>query len=139
MEESNKKNGLEKLDSQRERVMKNLFKKRKEKIPEKEVQKERKEEFEKHKELIEEKIEEEKKTLEADPETLKEEMDEEERQIESLKGEGKLSRLLNIAQEKGVAFAVEVAKDMKDPYLLDALHDILARSGFYKEFVKKSK
>ena len=34
-----------------------------------------------------------------------------------------------IAKEKGVAFAISVAKDMQDPYLLDTLHDKIIENG----------
>lgn len=46
----------------------------------------------------------------------------------------KINKLLLIAKEKGVAYAVSVAKKMGDPYVLDMLHDALAREGLYKQF-----
>lgn len=52
-------------------------------------------------------------------------------QIKSLGNEGKLKRLLDLAQERGVAFAIGVAKDLNDPYLLDALHDKIIEKGLY--------
>ncbi len=57
-------------------------------------------------------------------------------QIKNLDGKGKIKRLLDIAEEKGVGFAVETARDMKDPYILDILHDILAKDQLYKKFEK---
>lgn len=57
-------------------------------------------------------------------------------QIKRLGKKGKLQRLLGIVEEKGVAFAVVVARKMNDPYVLDAFHDILAREGLYKKFKK---
>lgn len=56
--------------------------------------------------------------------------------IEFLGEKEKIKHLLEIAGEKGVLFAVGVAKDMKDPYLLDVFHDILAQEGYYKKFMK---
>lgn len=50
----------------------------------------------------------------------------------------KIEHLLEIAKEKGVIFAIKVAKKMNEPYLLDTLHDILAREGFYIKFSKPS-
>jgi len=57
-------------------------------------------------------------------------------QIKSLGKKGKLQRLLNLAEEKGIAFAVTVAKNMNDPYILDTFHDVLAKEGLYKKFKK---
>ncbi len=48
----------------------------------------------------------------------------------------KLAQLLKLAKEKGVIFAVKTAQKLNDPYLLDMLHDKLAESGHYKEFLK---
>lgn len=49
----------------------------------------------------------------------------------------KIKELLKIAQQKGVLVAVQTAKRMNEPYLLDVLHDTLAREGLYKDFTKK--
>lgn len=57
-------------------------------------------------------------------------------QIQSLGKKGKLQRLLNLAEEKGIAFAVMVAQNMNDPYILDTFHDLLVKEGFYKKFKK---
>ena len=51
--------------------------------------------------------------------------------IEFLGEKEKIEHLLEIAREKGVVFAIQVAKRMNEPYLLDILHDTLAREGFY--------
>lgn len=56
--------------------------------------------------------------------------------ISALDEEKKLKHLLEIAQKKGVVFAVQVAKKMNDAYILDLLHDILAKEGYYKKFMK---
>ena len=48
--------------------------------------------------------------------------------------EEKIRKLLLVAKEKGVVWAVNVAKKMDDPYMLDLLHDALAKEGFYKKF-----
>lgn len=53
--------------------------------------------------------------------------------IEFLGEKEKLEHLLQIAREKGVVFAIQVAKKMNEPYLLDIFHDILAKEGFYKK------
>lgn len=53
--------------------------------------------------------------------------------IKRMDSQGKLQRLLAIAQDKGVIFAVKVASDLGDPYALDMLHDILAKDENYKK------
>lgn len=56
--------------------------------------------------------------------------------ISLLGQEDKVEHLLQIAKEKGIMFALKVAKDMNDPYILDIFHDTLVREGYYKKFVK---
>lgn len=50
--------------------------------------------------------------------------------------EEKITRLFELARKKGVIFAVHTAKKMNNPYVLDMLHDRLAKEGHYKEFLK---
>lgn len=58
-------------------------------------------------------------------------------QIASLKEEDeKIKNLLQIARHKGVIYAVNVAKKMDDPYVLDKFHDLLTEKGYYKKFLK---
>jgi len=57
--------------------------------------------------------------------------------ISFLADDDKLKHLLQVAKEKGVLFAIQTAKKMNDPFLLDTLHDALAREGYYKDFTKK--
>lgn len=59
------------------------------------------------------------------------------KKIQFLGEKEKLEYLINIAKERGVEFAVKVAENMNDPYVLDIFHDILVREGFYKKFLKK--
>lgn len=56
--------------------------------------------------------------------------------ITSLSEEEKMKSLLKAAKEKGVVYAVALAKKMNDPYILDMLHDTLAKEGHYKDFLK---
>jgi hypothetical protein len=56
--------------------------------------------------------------------------------IQPLQEEEKVKQLLHLAKEKGVIYAVGVAKKMGDPYFLDKIHDILAQEGYYKQFHK---
>ncbi|MCX6722498.1 MAG: hypothetical protein NT094_00315 [Candidatus Staskawiczbacteria bacterium] len=51
--------------------------------------------------------------------------------IEFLGEKEKIEHLLKMAKEKGIVFAIQVAKKMNEPYLLDILHDTLAQEGFY--------
>ena len=53
-----------------------------------------------------------------------------------LEEQKKIKYLLALAQKKGVVYAVNVAKNMDDPYLLDKFHDLLIEKGYYKEFIK---
>ncbi len=82
-------------------------------------------------EIIREKLEKEAAKMKLSPE-LKKEAKEKARQIMALDKQGKIKRLLELAQEKGVFFSIKTAKGMKDPYTLDILHDILAKDEFYK-------
>ncbi len=69
--------------------------------------------------------------------SLKKEASQRAREIETL-GEGKkIEHLLEVAKDKGVAFAIKTAKEMNDPYVLDSLHDILVKEwAEYKQFLK---
>jgi len=117
----------------------------KEKISEKVVEKlyaEKKEQLEKgepllseREKIIREKLEMEIAKMRSNPQ-LQDDAQRQAQQIRDLDEKGRLERLLDIAEERGVAFAVGVAQDMKDPYLLDIFHDILARGGLYKKFRK---
>jgi len=57
-------------------------------------------------------------------------------QIKGLDKKEKLKYLLDLAEKKGLIFAIRVAENMKDPYILDIFHDILAKGGFYKKLKK---
>ena len=81
--------------------------------------------------IIKEKLEKEVEKMRLSPE-LEEEAKEKAEQIEALDEQGKVKRLLDLAQDKGVAFAIKTAKSMKDPYTLDILHDVLAKDELYK-------
>jgi hypothetical protein len=65
---------------------------------------------------------------------LKEEAKKKAQEIEFLGEKEKIEHLLKIARGKGIIFAIKSAKEMKDAYILDTLHDILAREGYYKNF-----
>lgn len=69
-------------------------------------------------------------------ESQKKEAEEKAKKITFLGDDQKLEHLLEIAKEKGVVYAVKVAKNMNDPFLLDTFHDLLAREGMYKNFTK---
>ncbi|MFA5878023.1 MAG: hypothetical protein WC845_01525 [Candidatus Staskawiczbacteria bacterium] len=66
---------------------------------------------------------------------LKVEAEQKAKRIEFLGEKEKLEHLLSIARDRGVAFAIKVAKEMNDPYILDNFHDLLVKEGFYKKFV----
>ena len=68
---------------------------------------------------------------------LKAEAVEKAKKIQSLGEEEKIEHLLEITKDKGIAFAIKVAKQMNDPYALDVFHDILVKEWFtYKQFLK---
>ena len=69
-------------------------------------------------------------------ENLKEEAKKKALKIEFLGEKEKIEHLLKIARENGVVLAVKTAKETNDPYLLDILHDILSREGFYQKMGK---
>jgi hypothetical protein len=69
-------------------------------------------------------------------ENLKKESENKAKQIQVLGEEEKIENLLKLAKEKGVAYAVKVAQDMNDPYILDIFHDVLVREGMWKKFEK---
>jgi hypothetical protein len=69
-------------------------------------------------------------------ENLKKEAQEKANKIQFYADDEKIKHLLRIAREKGIVFAIQTAKKMNDPYLLDVLHDVLAKEGYYKDFTK---
>lgn len=56
---------------------------------------------------------------------------------EELDAEGKLNKLIELAQTKGVFHAVSVAKHMENYYLLDEFHDRLLADELHDALVKK--
>jgi len=58
------------------------------------------------------------------------------KKIEYLGEKEKIEHLLQLVREKGVVFAVQVAKKMNEPYILDIFHDILSKEGYYKKMGK---
>lgn len=57
--------------------------------------------------------------------------------LKSLDKTNQVKSLVNLSFTKGVFFAVEVAKKLDDPYILDELHDELVKQ--FKELVKSGK
>lgn len=88
------------------------------------------------KEAIRQQIRREIEVMKLTPE-LQDEATKKAKKIEFLGEKEKLEHLMVITKEKGLAFAVDVAKKMNDPYILDIFHDILVKEGFYKKFLKK--
>ena len=66
----------------------------------------------------------------------KKEVEKKAEKIEFLGEKDKIEHLLQMAREKGVIFAIHVARKMNEPYLLDILHDTLAQEGFYLKMRK---
>ena len=85
--------------------------------------------------IIKEKLRREIKLMKINPE-LQDEARKKAQEIKALDVQGKIKNLLLAAEQEGVAFAVKIAEGLKDPYLLDVFHDILARDGLFKRFKK---
>lgn len=85
---------------------------------------------------VQEQLEKEIKLMQLD-EGLMAEANTETQKIEFFGEKEKLEHLLKIAKEKGLAFAINVAKNMNDPYILDSFHDLLLKQGFYQRFLTK--
>ncbi|MEK7541084.1 MAG: hypothetical protein AAB529_02520 [Patescibacteria group bacterium] len=68
---------------------------------------------------------------------LKSEAAEKAKKIQTLGEEEKIEHLLEIVKTQGITFAIKVAKQMNDPYVLDTFHDILVKEwASYKKFLK---
>jgi hypothetical protein len=76
------------------------------------------------------------KEMQLEPSLVKE-AEKKEKKIEFLGQKGKLEQLMRLANEKGVEFAVKVAKNMGDPYILDLFHDLLIKEGFYRNILNQ--
>ncbi len=111
-----------------EKVVEELYTEKKEELEKRELLSEQEK-------IIREKLEREVAKMKLSPQ-LQDEVQKKTQQIKDLDKKGKLKKLLDLAEEKGVAFAIGVAKDMKDPYTLDIFHDILVRNQLYKKFGK---
>lgn len=57
--------------------------------------------------------------------------------LKKLDKTNQMKSLVSLSFNKGIFFAVEVAKDLDDPYILDELHDELVKQ--YRELVKNGK
>lgn len=110
----------------------------KEKEPRFETEKEFKKTIlsESEREMVRKKVEEEIRKLERSPKFISE-AEEARLKIEKLRPSGKIEKLLELAKEKGIFFAIKVAQDTKDPHLLDTLHDLLAYKGYFKALLEK--
>jgi len=85
--------------------------------------------------IIRKKLEQEVEKMELSPK-LEQQAKVETRRIEELDEKGKLKKLLDIAEVKGLFFSINVAKNMEDPYVLDVFHDVLIKSELYKKFIE---
>jgi phage head maturation protease len=93
-------------------------------------------EFLTEKEKIEkEKIQEKIKKVAFQP-TEEEEAKKEVTSIKSMALPGKIDRLFEIANEKGLFFALKIAENTGDGYLIDIFHDLLVKDGTYKKYLK---
>ncbi len=86
-------------------------------------------------EMIKEELSREIELMDQDP-NLKKEAEDKARKIGSLASDKMLEHLLEVAQERGLVFAISVAKKMNDPFILDTFHDLLVKGGYYKKFAR---
>ncbi|OGZ75239.1 MAG: hypothetical protein A3G45_01595 [Candidatus Staskawiczbacteria bacterium RIFCSPLOWO2_12_FULL_37_15] len=86
-------------------------------------------------EMIKEELRREIELMDQNPE-LKKEAEDKAKKIGALAADKMLEHLLEIAQQRGLTFALAVAKKMNDPYILDTFHDLLAKEGYYKKFTR---
>ncbi|MCD6148291.1 hypothetical protein J7J18_02855 [bacterium] len=114
-----------------EELAKRIF----EEIQEKKERGEEKEFLTAEEKIIKEKLRREIELMKINPE-LQDEARKKAQEIKELDVQGKIKNLLLAAEQEGVAFAVKIAEGLKDSYLLDVFHDILARDGLFKRFKK---
>ena len=100
---------------------------------EKTEDRERKERLSEEEQVVREQLEREIEKMKLTPE-LQEEAIKQAQGVQALQAKAKLEKLLAIAEEKGISFAVKVVKSMNDPYMLDVFHDTLARDELHKKF-----
>jgi len=86
-------------------------------------------------ELIKDELNREIVVMDADP-SLKEAAQAKAKQISSLAMPEKINHLVEIAEKRGLLFAINVAKKTGDASTLDIFHDLLNREGYYKKFAK---
>ena len=73
--------------------------------------------------------------MDSDP-GLKLEAEQKAKKIGSLSINEMMEHLVEMAEKRGLKFAISVARKMNDPFILDTFHDLLAREGYYKKFAK---
>ena len=86
-------------------------------------------------EIVKEKIQ---QTAISSPSAIPQQIAKKAKEIESEPKERQIQLLVNLAFEKGIVQAVEVAKGLNNPYLLDELHDVLV-DEYYNKLVEQGK
>lgn len=87
------------------------------------------------KEIVKEKIE---QTAISSPSATPQQIATKTKEIAGEPKERQIQLLVNLAFEKGIVQAVEVAKGLNNPYLLDELHDVLV-DEYYNKLVEQGK
>lgn len=57
----------------------------------------------------------------------------------SMDDQAQLSELIKLTFSKGVAFALDVARKLENPLVLDTFHDLLARDELYYKLINDKK
>jgi len=86
-------------------------------------------------EIVKEKIQ---QTAISSPSATPQQVAKKTKEIGSEPKERQVQLLVNLAFEKGIVQAVEVAKGLNNPYLLDELHDVLV-DEYYNKLVEQGK
>lgn len=60
------------------------------------------------------------------------------RDLKDLEKNQQLKNLVDLAFQKGIAYATDIAREMNDPYLMDEFHDTLI-DQLHKELVERGK
>jgi len=84
------------------------------------------------KEMVRQELMREIEAMDTDP-SLAKETEDKARSLGSFAADKILEHLLQIARDKGVVYAIKVANQMNDPFILDTFHDLLAKEGYYKK------
>ncbi|MFA5368636.1 MAG: hypothetical protein WC303_01350 [Candidatus Paceibacterota bacterium] len=53
--------------------------------------------------------------------------------------QNKLKYYLDMAEERGIDKTIKIIEELKDPFLLDSFHDVVAKENLFEKFLNKKK